>query len=188
MKQIDGLVVSATTSHDAIDALRESTETLAGLTSGEILSKKYGTQAQFEWWFGVGAYLLGFASLAAGARMIWETVNHLAQDSEISWQFVALKFGISAAIVGAATMAFRLGFRVMQNSNANKRIELELNAIGPFLADLSTPTDIDRAKLQFVEKTFGRTWDGHAADPDGQTQPVDLVKAITDMLVTIAKK
>jgi hypothetical protein len=169
----------------AVDELRHSTETLAGMTSSEILSKKYGAFAKQERRWGLIAYLFGFIALGLGAWFIWDAVGSVNPSEGVSWSFTVLKIGISTLIVGGATMAFRLGSRFLHSSNASKRIELELHSIGPFLADVSQADAIDAAKLAFVEKTFGRTWESseNRADPDKTTDQlstiVDLVNAIT---------
>ena len=79
----------------------------------------------------------------------------------MSWQYVFLKIGLSATIIGAATVSFTLGHRFLHSSSTNKRLELELAALGPFLADVDEDDEgtVRKAKLDFMERTFGRTWD-----------------------------
>lgn len=57
-----------------------------------------------------------------------------------------------------------LEHRFLHSSSTNKRLELELAALGPFLADVDEDDDgtVRKAKLAFMERAFGRTWEAPA--------------------------
>lgn len=105
------------------------------------------------------SYVVGFVILGLVAFFLLETVSGLAVDAHVSWQYVALKLGVTLTAAAAATVAFQFGSRLVNRSHSGKRAALELKAIGPFLADVDDEELVRRAKISFVERMFGRAWD-----------------------------
>jgi hypothetical protein len=156
LQEISDRLTSATERYEEIDALREGTEKVAGLASADILAGKYSEYSEQQWKWGVGANVLGFITLAIGIGLVVKTVSSVTADERITWQYTALKLGITLTIVAASAVAFRLGGTFLSRSSANKRTELELRAIGPFFADIDDEVAVRDAKKAFVERSFGQ--------------------------------
>ncbi|GAA1890092.1 hypothetical protein GCM10009715_39800 [Paeniglutamicibacter psychrophenolicus] len=60
------------------------------------------------------------------------------------------------AVFGTAGLLFRLGTRFLQEASDTKNLELEMRAIGPFLATLNNSDDADGAKIAFLDRRFGK--------------------------------
>lgn len=141
--------------------LRDKTERVAGEATSARLARDYGVEAEREFKYAIGSYAIGLTLTVLAGCFLFVTIGGLKPEEPVSWQYVSLKIGLSAILIGAATVAFTLGHRFLQSSSTNKRIELELAALGPFLADVEEDDEgtVRRAKLDFMERTFGRTWD-----------------------------
>lgn len=171
----------------ALEELRDSTERVAGQATAAVLARNHGAYALREWIAGIVANVLGFIALGAGALIITSAVAGIGANEAVSWQFVALKLGLTGTIVAAAAVAIRLGRQFLSRAAAAKRVELELRAIGPFLADIDEePSEVQKAKLAFLGKTFGQSWDDpHQAKTDEDLVNITAVERIADSLAKV---
>jgi hypothetical protein len=85
-------------------------------------------------------------------------------------------------------VAFQFGSHALTRANTNKRIELELRAIGPFLADVDDEEAVKKAKIAFMGRMFGRAWDENRSAESGA--PADsltpaMIAKIADEIVRI---
>jgi hypothetical protein len=167
-----------------IAELHAQAEKVASVATSTILARDYGSYARREWWSGVISYVAGFGAAIATAVMLWRALGVVGISDKVSWQFVSLKVGLGATMLAAASVAFQLGSRFLSRAALNKRIELELRALGPFLADVSDDDAVRKAKLDFVAKTFGNVWSTES--DDRAPRKVD-VKAVTPLVEAIAK-
>jgi hypothetical protein len=147
---------------DDMASLYEKVEGLSGKAAGAVLARDYGTYAQREWRTGIVAIIAGFLAFLGGAAFVVKTISSLKPDDNVSWQYTALKFGLTLTIVAAAVVAVRFGSDFLSKAHTAKRTELELKAIGLFLADVADADKVEQAKLAFVDRMFGRAWEDHA--------------------------
>ncbi|GAA2812029.1 hypothetical protein [Kribbella solani] len=150
---------------DAVKVLRDDVEKVSGKAAAAVLARDYGSYATREWISGVLAYFLGFVLLVVVAVYLVRTVGRIDMNAKPSWQFVALKLGLTLTAATAAGVAFQFGSHALSRSNMNKRVELELRAVGPFLADVDDPEAVKAAKLAFMERMFGRAWEANGSAP-----------------------
>lgn len=96
--------------------------------------------------------------------------------------FVALAFGILAAYAALQ------GERHEKSERADRKMELELAAISPYLQDLPEPERI-KLKIELAQKLFGRSSDG-GGSPSRKTTgtALDLVKMSLEALKALAEK
>ncbi|MFY0409789.1 hypothetical protein [Solicola sp. PLA-1-18] len=141
-----------------INELKQSVERVTGKAASAVLARDYGSYANREYVVGVLGYLLGFGFLGWFGWYLLETVGGIERDVAVSWQFVGLKFGLTVTFAGAAAVAFRFGAQALKRAATNKRVELELRAIVPFLEDVSDE-DAAQAKLDFITRMFGRAFE-----------------------------
>jgi hypothetical protein len=128
-----------------------------------VLSRDYGSYSFREWRSGVIAYVIGFVTLLGTARFLFDTLRGVRPEDDVSRQFVSLKLGLTVTGAGAAAVAFGLGARFLHRANQNKRVELELRAIEPLLADINDADLVHRVKTEFIERSFGRAWETKGA-------------------------
>ncbi|WP_134738512.1 hypothetical protein [Nocardioides sp. 503] len=191
LNAIQEAVQQADARYKEIDALREGTEKVAGLASADILAGKYKEYSDQQWRWGVGANILGFLTLALGVWLIVRTVSKVSADEDITWQYTGLKLGVTLTIVAASAVAFRLGGVFLSRSSSNKRMELELRAIGPFFADIDDEDAVRDAKKAFVERSFGQGGGGGKFMDSSHLSATDtasLLREIRELAKAVASK
>lgn len=154
LQRIREVEADAKEAFTAIDDLRSGTEKVAGLATADILAGKFADHSKQRWAWGIGASVVGLAALITGVVILILALRSIGADDSITWQYAVLKIGATATIVGASAVAFRLGGKFLAESSANKRMELELRAIGPFFADVEDPAVLQGVKKAFVERAF----------------------------------
>lgn len=185
LEELENQVAQAQQQVTQIEKLHRESENLAGKAAASILGGDYSSYSLREWIAGMVSYAVGFVILGLVAWFLLDSVSGLAVDAKVSWQYVALKLGITVTAAAAATVAFQLGSRLVNRSHSGKRAALELKAIGPFLADVDDEELVRKAKISFVERMFGRAWDvepGSESKSNGENGSVassaDLLEAI----------
>lgn len=144
---------------ELIGAKEKYTKLVSAIAADEVASQ-FETEA--TWGRGVGNrfYLLGFGLLlVATVPLIWLIFEGTrSADGAVDWTAIITRVAIGVLAGSAATVAIRLGSRLINNANAIKRMELELRAIGPFLANVSEKPKVDDAFIELVGKAFGNTY------------------------------
>jgi hypothetical protein len=108
------------------------------------------------------------------------TLSSLKPSDDVSCQYTTLKFGLTLTIVAAAVVAVRFGSEFLSKAHTAKRTELELKAIGLFLADVADADKVEQAKLDFVDRLFGRAWEDHAKSKPGEEINVPAIERLLD--------
>jgi hypothetical protein len=181
LDQIDATRETAAERLLDLEALSAQVEKVAGKTGSAVLARDYGRYSTREWVTGLLSYGLGIGLLVAVGIYLLLTVGDVERDADISWQYIALKLGLTITVIAASTVLFQVGRQSLRGASENKKIELELRAIVPFLADLNDPEASKQAKIAFVERSFGRTAGESidASDAVSATTIESLVKLIT---------
>ncbi|GEC76213.1 hypothetical protein [Microbacterium maritypicum] len=144
---------------ELIGAKEKYTKLVSAIAADEVASQ---FESEADWGRRVGNrfYLLGFALLlVATVPLIWLIFDGTKSgDGAVNWTAIITRVAIGILAGSAATVAIRLGSRLINNANAIKRMELELRAIGPFLANVSEKPKVDDAFIELVGKAFGNTY------------------------------
>lgn len=168
--------------------LLQKTEKLAGDTSSAVLARDYGSYSQREFWSGVAFIAVGIAALGAAVFFLMAALGLIGPEQPASWQWVTLKLSVTATAAGGASVLIAVGNRFLKNAAVNKRVELELRAIGPFLADLTDDEDRQRAKLEFLDRTFGHAFEsGTPADNEDWINVSATSKLLTAVVGLVNK-
>lgn len=170
-----------------VSSMRElltKTEKLAGNTTSAVLARDYGAYSQREFGTGVTFILGGIVALAGAVVFLMMALGLIGPEQPTSWQWVTLKLSVTATAVGGASVLIAVGNRFLKNAAVNKRVELELRAIGPFLADLTDDAERQRAKIDFLDRTFGHAFDieGATADADDMVNVPAMTKLVTSLM------
>jgi hypothetical protein len=163
-----------------MEDLYEKVEGLSGKAAGAVLAGDYGAYALREWKTGITAIIAGFLAFIGGAVFVVMTISSLKPSDDVSWQYTTLKFGLTLTIVAAAVVAVRFGSEFLSKAHTAKRTELELKAIGLFLADVADADKVEQAKLDFVDRMFGRAWEDHAKSKPGEEINVPAIERLLD--------
>lgn len=182
LQHIQELETDADEAFAAIDQLRHDTEKVSGLAAADILAGKFAEHSKQRWAWGIGASIVGLAALITGVVFLILALRSIGADDSISWQYAVLKIGATVTIVGASAVAFRLGGQFLSESSANKRMELELRAIGPFFADVQDPAVLQGVKQAFVERAFAAGTGGDGAADQSALSGQDVAALLRDAL------
>lgn len=144
---------------ELISAKEKYTKLVSAIAADEVASQ-FETEAAWgrkvgNWFYGIGFFLLALAAIP----LVWLIFDgSKSTDGVVNWTAIITRLSIGVLAGSAATVAIRLGGRLINNANAIKRMELELRAIGPFLANVAEKPKVDDAFIELVGKAFGNTY------------------------------
>lgn len=187
--ELDVAVQHAAAIREQLEDLQVKTESVAGATASAAIARDYSARAAKEETYGFRAYIAGFVIMIGALGFLgYVLVHEVGTRSDVSWQFVALRLGLTVALAAVAGVAFALGRGFLQSSRTNKRIDLELRALGPFLADVEEDDEgtVRQAKLDFLARTFGRTWDGTGHSVADDTPSAATLQKLVDIVAILA--
>lgn len=155
----DKLTQSSVEYEELLSAKEKYTKLVSAIAADEV-AFKFETEARWGRVAGIALYIAGFALLAGAAVPLILLIAENAQDTAtgINWTPIVIRLSVGVLAGSAATVAIRLGGRFITNANSAKRMELELRAIGPFLANVADPSKVDDARIELVGKAFGKTY------------------------------
>lgn len=102
--------------------------------------------------------------------------------TEPSWQSLVARIGIGAILVGAATVAIRLGTGFQRTATDYKRLAMELRTMGPFLAAVADTESVDQARLDLVNRTFGQVYGTQRDEKLEEAVPVSVLQQLLVLL------
>jgi DNA-directed RNA polymerase subunit L len=174
-------------------AKEKYTKLVSAIAADEVASQ-FESEAKWGRRNGTWFYVLGFALLtAASVPLVWLIFDNPHTDSGVpNWTAITTRLGIGVLAGSAATVAIRLGSRLINNANAIKRMELELRAIGPFLANVSEKPKVDDAFIELIGKAFGNTYaetksTGGSTDAQDERAAVTTTAQLIDLLDKVRK-
>lgn len=165
---LDRYEVEAKRKLHEIENLQASAENVTSKVAAATMARDFGQFARNQMVAAVVSLLVGAGLIIWAGMELANTVKAAGPNVDTSWQWVALKLGLSATIVGGASVALTLGNKFLRNSTVAKRMDLELRAIGPYLADV--PEDeAQKTKVAIANRAFGYVWaseNGKASDDE----------------------
>lgn len=171
-----------------MEGRRDEVEKIASDTTSALLARDFGSYSNRQFWASLIMYILGFSLVVLAGVMLFFSVKSIAPDVAASWQWVSMKFTLTATIVGGATVCFTLGNRIYRQSTSSKRVELELRALGPFLADLESEEARIKVKSMFADRSFGHAFDVDSSKPEGESVNINLLSQLIDQFVKLIPK
>ncbi|MFL0564251.1 hypothetical protein ACH0CG_00710 [Microbacterium sp. 179-I 1D1 NHS] len=158
--QIAEKLTSADAEYEQLVAAKEKYTKLVSAIAADEVAAQFEAEAEWGRKLGNRYYLIGFALLLIAAfPLIWLLFDPSKTSAgTINWTVIISRLAIGVVAGSAATVAIRLGSRLINNANAINRMELELRAIGPFLANVSEKQKVDGAFVDLVSKAFGNTY------------------------------
>lgn len=176
---------------DLLAAKEKYTKLVSAIAADEVASQ---FESEAEWGRRVGNrfYLLGFGLLIVAALpLIWLIFEgSRTNGGAVDWTAIVIRLAIGVLAGSAATIAIRLGGRLIGNANAVKRMELELRAIGPFLANVADKPKVDDAFVDLVTKAFGNAYVGPPSvsrESHDENTPVTLASQVLDLIQKASK-
>lgn len=187
----DKLMESGKEYDELIAAKAKYTKLVSAIAADEVAAE-FRREARWGRIAGIALYALGFVLLAGAAVPLILLIVENAKDNSdgINWTPILLRLAVGVLAGSAATVAIRLGGRLINSANGAKRMELELRAIGPFLANVEKTDKVDDARIELVNKAFGKTYsdsNSTARDKKEETIPVTTASQLIDLVERISK-
>ncbi|TIH28601.1 hypothetical protein D4765_18400 [Subtercola vilae] len=175
--------------HVALDELRrvnQQYENLAALGAGDLIASNFAVESKWGRLSGLVLYGVGFLFLIAAAIplifFLFENPN--TPDGSPDWGRLIVRISIGVLAGSAATVVIRLGARLIANANASKRMELELRSFGPFLANVTDTDTVDGARLQLLDRAFGKSY---VVVESGEKDDVIQVSTFAQIIDAVSK-
>ena len=187
--QIESRLGDATEVFEKLKSTNEQFENLSAIAAGETIANNFQLEAKWGRRTGITMYAVGGVFLlAATVPLIWLLFEGgLDVKGVPQWGLIAVRGAIGILAGSAATVVIRLGARLISDANASKRMELELRSVGPFLANVVNPADVDAARIALVARAFGQREGDVRADTKGDAVQVTAVAQLIELLVKAAK-
>jgi hypothetical protein len=139
---------------DQIEQHKRDVEKLVGVIGNLGVTSGYQKVANQAWWS-----MLAWQAIAVGSMLsvIWFAVRAFLPltAGDISWQGFAGRIVLSLAIGVLGAYAAAQADKFMEIERRNRKLALELEAIGPYLAPLPVDKQ-EEFRLQIGDRTFGR--------------------------------
>lgn len=104
-------------------------------------------------------------------------------EKELTWVTLASRLFLSIATGILAAYAASQANRYQQRERRNRKLELELHALGPFLEPVD-PTEREKFRLKIAEVFFGK--DDGVSDKPGPANTVQLSKEMAEKVLELA--
>jgi len=191
-EDISAKVASADQEYEELLAAKEKYTKLVSAIAADEVASQFESEAEWGRRVGNRFYLLGFSLLIVAALpLIWLIFEgSRTNGGAVDWTAIVIRLAVGVLAGSAATIAIRLGGRLIGNANAVKRMELELRAIGPFLANVADKPKVDDAFVDLVTKAFGNAYVGPPSaskDSHDENTPVTLASQVLDLIQKASK-
>ncbi|MHA7292903.1 hypothetical protein ACX80G_03385 [Arthrobacter sp. HLT1-21] len=189
-KYFDAIAAKRKRADEELESLKATVaehEKLTSLSAADTLAQHFMKQAASSSWISLGLFVLGFLFLIAAAVPFGILLTEAGDLSDTSWPGIVLRLSFGVLAGSAATVAIRLGGRFSNEATASKRMEMELRTFGPFLATVAEQKDVDTARLELIDRAFGKSYVtqlSNKADEDtvpvsGLTQIIEAIGRLT---------
>jgi hypothetical protein len=178
---------SAQSALAALEADKAKSAKLLGIISERGLGHGYQKVANEErttsrFWHGIAiGSMLGLIGFAIAAFVATLT------DTSLEWPKVAGRIFVAATFGIATAYAARQADKHRDAERRNRRLELELAALDPFIAPLEAKEQIE-VKKKLVDKLFGQSDPTPMADAKTTGTVADLARMAIEALRDVAKK
>lgn len=189
-RRMDGAVDAAAESLTRIKSNEKEYANLITALTGRKLAAEFNDEAQSSKWIGLIVYGLGFVALSLGALPLFFLMGEQSaeQSTDVTWQHFAIRLALGILGASAATVLIRLGGRFLASSTASKRMALELQTFGPFLANVKDKATVDAARLELIDRAFGKSYAPGEPDANSEVLPVSALSQVVEMVKTVSSK
>jgi hypothetical protein len=186
-RAIDNALTNAS---GALKSLKEKETEYANISAaagGAKLANEFNTEATSGQELGLRLYMIGFGVLVLAALplVLWLFWPPISQQGDGIWPHFLIRISLGVLGASAATVLIRLGSRFVTGATASKRMALELQTFGPFLANVKDKETVDSARLELVDRAFGKSYAPGESDSKDDAVPVSAFAHILDLVKAI---
>lgn len=184
---LNSVLKNANSSLEAIRASETEYKNISSAAAAGKLAHEYEEDAKAGKKLGLTLYALGAVFLLASALpLMWILVDQQG-SADKQWQQFAARLAIGIIAASGATVLIRLGARFIENASSAKKMALELRTMGPFLANVEDKASVDSARLEFVDRAFGKSYAPANADEKDEGVSVTAFSHIIDLVKALNK-
>lgn len=175
---------------DALQNIKDLEKEYANISTaagGAKLAHEFDNEATKAQRLGLGLYAVGFVVLVAAAAplVLWLIWPPASQSGEGLWQHFLIRISLGVLGASAATVLIRLGSRFVTGATASRRMALELQTFGPFLANVKNKEDVDGARLELVDRAFGKSYAPGDSESNDDAVPVSAFSHIAELVKAV---
>jgi len=185
----DDLLKAAQARYEALKATVEDYQALVQADSADRLAKHYEDEAGAASSSGWKTTIAGFAVLLVAGLPLFLVVIQPILNSLLGWSIadpdwpaIAARAGVAAVLVGAATVAIRIGNGFLKRSADYKRLAMELRTMGPFLSAVNDRESVDQARLDLVGRAFAQAYVPQKEDAKDDAISVTVLQQLLTLL------
>lgn len=181
--------LEATVILEELKATQQQYANLSTLAAGDLIAGEFKSEARWGRTAGLVAYGVGFLFIAAGAipLLFLLAENPDTKSGAPDWGRIIVRVALAVLAGSAATVVIRLGARFVRNANLSKRMDLELRSFGPFLANVRDEDAVDTARIELLDRAFGKAYGAPEADEGEEVVQVSTVMQIIDAASKLIK-
>lgn len=112
----------------------------------------------------------------------------LPRPPRTEWGRIVIRVALGGLLGSAAAVVVRLGGRFLAQAAAAKRMELELRTFEPFLANVKKRESVDQARLEIVDRSFGRAYETRTTADKEDSVELSALGQITDTISKLLPK
>lgn len=192
LQQLEKHLVEGENEKNKIEELRNKTEEVAHSATAVILARDYNKASQRDFVVGIAFMVLGIVLLVIAGITLFLSFIAITPETEVSWQWTALKVTSTLLITAGATFAFKFSQNFLANASRTKQTDLELRAIHPFLETIENQDEIDKTKIDFINRAFGQqetvgSSTSKSKSAEEKEQETNLYKQILETFITSLK-
>jgi hypothetical protein len=163
-----------------LEASKVAAQKLVGIVGETGMSAGYNREANVARVEAVIWNGITLASLVWVAWVAFHFLNSTASGQEkVTWESLVARSLLLAVSGAIATFGVRQSARASRTSEANRRYQLQLASVGPFIAELDAPTKQD-IKKGIVERMYGQT--SESAVDGAEKTPVTGAQMIVEIM------
>lgn len=166
---------------DELEAQLAQAKKIVGLIGNTGMTGHYQKVANREFWAAEvlrGVAILFFVLMAVA---VWWVVKDIGTD-DFSWEVALFRVGVSLTALAPAVYCARESTRHRKHENRNRRIELELASIKPYLDDLP-----EAKAQQVIEQMASRYFGNEIVEDTGRGSRKESASDMVGIIERLAK-
>jgi uncharacterized protein YukE len=160
-------------------------ENLSTAAAADLLAGEFAREARFGRQIGTAWYGIALVAIALAALPFLSLLADTTLDADgvVEWGRIVLRIALGVLLGSAAAVAVRVGGRFLAQASQTKQKELEFRAFEPFTANVGDREAVDIARLELVDRSFGRAG---ASSDDSKSDAVE-VSTLARLLESLSK-
>lgn len=172
-----------------LEGQRDRAKEIVGLIGNTGMTGHFQKVANREWWSAEILRGIGIVFMGIMVFLVWMVVKDVRADN-FNWEVALFRVAVALALVWPAWFCGRESRRHRDVENRNRRIELELASIDPYLERLDEPKAkeiIEKLADRYFGQSDSKTVNALTLDSIDQKQLIELRQLLNTILKLTGK-